>query len=302
MGRLRQRKGLLAGLCCVAVLSAWPIGKLICRKISTPGPQFGQSRAPSPSQPSLPAIYTHDFGPVKERVRLIHTFTVQNRGSVTWNIQRIESSCACTAAAAAKRPVKPGEEFRIRVGYRSPPGEGPNRQKVVVDFQNPEAPMLIFEVLAIRVRDFAASTERIAVDPVVRGKRYKRPIDVFNNTADIWSGISAAADVPWLHLTTENVSPDATRPWCKQQWLIWAAIDSKKLGLGKHNGTVSIRPGLGARTENKSLTVAVDASVAPGLQVIPSQFFLGDSRPTKSATFRYSCSSHHHRIRPTGPA
>lgn len=62
----------------------------------------------------------HDFGKVEEKVGTITTeFTFTNVGNAPFIINRIQTSCGCTAADYPKKPVLPGQKGSIKISYNT---------------------------------------------------------------------------------------------------------------------------------------------------------------------------------------
>jgi hypothetical protein len=61
----------------------------------------------------------HDFGKVKQGDVLTYEFVFKNQGDATLEVNRVETSCGCTAALVSAKKVKPGEEGRIKATFDS---------------------------------------------------------------------------------------------------------------------------------------------------------------------------------------
>lgn len=57
----------------------------------------------------------HDFGNVQQDQTLVHDFLVQNTGTEELVIEKISTSCGCTAAIPSDRVVPPGGSTTLRV-------------------------------------------------------------------------------------------------------------------------------------------------------------------------------------------
>jgi len=67
---------------------------------------------------------TYDFGKVKQGEVLTHEFVFKNAGPDALVVERVETSCGCTAALASEKEIGPGKEGKIKVsmdthGYAS---------------------------------------------------------------------------------------------------------------------------------------------------------------------------------------
>ncbi len=57
----------------------------------------------------------HDFGKVKQGEVLTHEFEFTNGGTDTLVVERVETTCGCTAALVSEKEVKPGKAGKIKV-------------------------------------------------------------------------------------------------------------------------------------------------------------------------------------------
>ncbi len=57
----------------------------------------------------------HDFGKVKQADVLTQEFVFKNEGDATLVVERVETTCGCTAALASADKIGPGKEGRIKV-------------------------------------------------------------------------------------------------------------------------------------------------------------------------------------------
>jgi len=60
---------------------------------------------------------THDFGKVKQGEVLAHEFVFKNEGDEDLVIERVETTCGCTAALLSAQRIEPGREGRIKTTF-----------------------------------------------------------------------------------------------------------------------------------------------------------------------------------------
>lgn len=65
-----------------------------------------------------------DFGRTKQGKSLTHVFKFTNTGTSLLKIERVTSSCGCTAALVSKESLRPGEEGEIKVTFNTTGYEG----------------------------------------------------------------------------------------------------------------------------------------------------------------------------------
>ena len=88
------------------------------------GKSGSSSDSTQPSQPKRATTTiewltgtTHDFGVYKERETKTFSFVFRNTGTIPFAIDSVKTSCGCTSAQYAKKPVLPGKTDTIHVSY-----------------------------------------------------------------------------------------------------------------------------------------------------------------------------------------
>ena len=79
---------------------------------AAPGSASGKARAAFKAT-------SHDFGKIKQGDILTYEFVFTNAGDTTLVIDRVETTCGCTAALASANRIPPGEEGRIKATFNS---------------------------------------------------------------------------------------------------------------------------------------------------------------------------------------
>lgn len=73
------------------------------------------------AQPAKPrAVFketTHDFGQVKQGDVVSHEFVFKNDGGAPLVIDRVETTCGCTAALVSDKTIAPGKEGKIKTTF-----------------------------------------------------------------------------------------------------------------------------------------------------------------------------------------
>lgn len=59
----------------------------------------------------------HDFGKVKQGEVLVHEFVFKNEGDEPLVVERVETTCGCTAALLSEQKVEPGLEGRVKATF-----------------------------------------------------------------------------------------------------------------------------------------------------------------------------------------
>jgi hypothetical protein len=78
-----------------------------------------------------------NFGKVKQGEVLSHEFVFTNEGDATLVIQKVSTSCGCTAALVSADKIPPGKEGRIEIKFDTRGYGGPVNKLVYVDSNDP---------------------------------------------------------------------------------------------------------------------------------------------------------------------
>ena len=78
-----------------------------------------------------------DFGRVKQGQILTHSFLFTNEGDVPLVIQRVTTSCGCTAALVSKKKIAPGKEGEIKATLNTRGYEGHVSKYIYVESNDP---------------------------------------------------------------------------------------------------------------------------------------------------------------------
>ena len=89
-----------------------------------------------------------DFGAVKKGEIVSHDFQVKNDSGRTLTIKNVTTSCGCTASAAKKSVLEPGESTEVAVKFNSKGYSGQVSQFVYVNTDDPDNPTLKFTIRA----------------------------------------------------------------------------------------------------------------------------------------------------------
>ena len=73
------------------------------------------------AQPAKPrAVFketTHDFGQVKQGDVVTHEFVFKNAGGAPLLVEKVETTCGCTAALVSEKKIAPGKEGKIKTTF-----------------------------------------------------------------------------------------------------------------------------------------------------------------------------------------
>ena len=88
----------------------------------------------------------HDFGTILQGENVRHVFTFTNRGDVPLNIEKVSSSCGCTAALSSAKTLAPGESGEIQTSFDSTRFRGQVNKTVYLYTNDPAQPMVQLQI------------------------------------------------------------------------------------------------------------------------------------------------------------
>ncbi len=105
---------------------------------------------------------TWDFGKIKQGEVASHEFVFTNEGDDTLTIEKVSTSCGCTAALASDRSIPPGKEGKIQVRFDSRGYGGQVAKIVYVQSNDPKEPQ---RPLEIKAEVEVPPSAKIEIDP-----------------------------------------------------------------------------------------------------------------------------------------
>ncbi len=206
----------------------------------------------------------HDFGNATEGDKLTYVFKVKNSGTGPLLIDRVTTSCGCTAAVLKNKEVLPGGEGQIEVTFDTNRRGGDNHKTITVfsnDPSNPRAELEIranVETLLTLVPAFVRLNPELGQQQVTEswlaGKlKDQAKLKILETTGDSEVSVELA----------EKKLEDGSR-----QQGVRFKVSGKKVGFG--NGNTTLETGL---PKPDKLQIGFHWTVAGNIQVVPAQLY-----------------------------
>lgn len=112
---------------------------------------------------------TYNFGSVPEGTKVAHSFDFRNEGNANLLIQRVVSTCGCTAAASTTEPVAPGANGNVKLEFNTTGFSGEKTKTVRVFSNDPDHPEVELSLVGIVESEATIEPARLAFDELVRG-------------------------------------------------------------------------------------------------------------------------------------
>ena len=104
------------------------------------------AEAPVPAPPAAPRIAVEpaafDFGRVVPQRTLHRQFSIRNFGSADLDVEKVTTTCGCTAALLDHKVVKPGGSAALRVSFETRNYSGKVTRSVLIKSNDPARPTL----------------------------------------------------------------------------------------------------------------------------------------------------------------
>lgn len=109
---------------------------------------FGCLKEPTREIAQGPDPFLWDFGRVKAGKILYHTFVLKNDTKGRLIVKNISTSCGCTVSKINKKAIEPKESSLIKVKFKTKGYLGVTKQRVYVQTNNFDNPVVVFTVQA----------------------------------------------------------------------------------------------------------------------------------------------------------
>lgn len=140
----------------------------------------------------------YDFGSVPQGQNVRHTFQFTNTGDEPLVIDKVRSSCGCTAALISAEVLQPGETGELKANFDSARFRGEVDKTIYLYSNDPLNRVLKFSVKG-EVRElFGLTPRQVDFGPVQPGHQVTRTVTLTSRLAEDLQTISAQTTSPQL--------------------------------------------------------------------------------------------------------
>jgi hypothetical protein len=200
-------------------------------------------------------VLEHNFGTVFQGESVRHVFTFSNRGDTPLTIEKVSSSCGCTAALASAKVLAPGESGEVQASFDSTRFRGAVSKTVYLYTNDPVQPMVQLQIkgdvqvevaLAPQQVNFGTvapkRTVKSTVNLISQGNREVRLDGLETTSPELVARLSAAVIPPGGKVTVElTLTPKPGNPRFSGYVLLKAA------GVISHDLRIPVYAELGER-------------------------------------------------------
>ena len=111
-----------------------------------------------------------DFGEAPQGETVRHTFSFSNQGDEPLNIEKVKSSCGCTAALLSAKTLAPGESGELQANFDSTRFSGAVTKTISLYSNDPTQPVMQLQVKGIVREALSVVPAQINLGAVTTGK------------------------------------------------------------------------------------------------------------------------------------
>ncbi|MBN1458407.1 MAG: DUF1573 domain-containing protein [Armatimonadetes bacterium] len=120
----------------------------------------------------------YDFGTMYQNEEVTHAFAFQNIGTGLLKIEKVKSSCGCTAALPKKRELAPGEETTLNVTFKSGNMRDRVTKHIYIDTNDAVEPRATLNITATIRVEVEVSPSGVYVGSLEVGEKAERSIEI----------------------------------------------------------------------------------------------------------------------------
>lgn len=203
--------------------------------------------APSLAGPRIEAAeQSYSFGDIYQGEKASHAFRFTNSGDAPLVIDKVRSSCGCTAVMVSKGTLQPGETGEVRATFDSTRFRGPVSKKIYISSNAAAQQNFEFQLSATVREVIALAPHMVSAGPLPAGKEYSVDVVLHNR----WTG---------------PVTITAVESGLEQ---LQTRLERETLGSDeKSRLTLSITPGKELRRLNSYVILKTDNPLLPEIRI-----------------------------------
>lgn len=122
----------------------------------------------------------HDFGTIYQGENVRHAFSFSNSGNAPLTIEKVSSSCGCTAALASAKTLAPGESGEIQTSFDSTRFRGAVSKTVYLYTNDPAQPMMQLHLNGKVQEEVALDPQMVNFGTVAPKRTVKSTVNLTN--------------------------------------------------------------------------------------------------------------------------
>lgn len=128
------------------------------------------------------AVY--DFGSVPQGEKVLHTFILTNIGDAPLNVNKVRSSCGCTAALLSSGNLPPGEKGELSASFDSGRFRGQVAKTIYLYSNDPVSPVAQLKIKGEVLELFSLEPRQVNFGAVKLGQQVESKVSLTNRTGE----------------------------------------------------------------------------------------------------------------------
>ena len=221
------------------------------------------------------SVLEHDFGEIAQGDKPSFDFVLKNTGKADLTIDRVQTSCGCTAAVSGKKLVPPGDEGMISVTFNSAGRQGAFDKAIHVYTNDPAKPDVQLHIRGAIITPFKADPPFIGLGRIPAGKPLTRELRVSRGGFDHDVEIVNIEHGQWI-------STEAVGSVVKKEEAVLIKINVLETApVGPLNDQIRI---IFKDPAARPLTVSLSGIVEGPIRVIPARLNFFVNKPLEELT------------------
>lgn len=125
-----------------------------------------------------------DFGEAPQRDSVVHIFKFVNTGDETLRIEKVRSTCGCTAALLSSKLIPPGGKGEIKAVFKTGSFKGKVTKRIKVHTNDPDDPLVTLAITGRVKTGIYMSEDRIFFGNVPQGEKVSTEIILLPDEGD----------------------------------------------------------------------------------------------------------------------
>ena len=150
-----------------------------------------------------------DFGTMYQNEKVSHDFVYRNAGKGPLRIEKVKTSCGCTAAEPSHREILPGQQGTLSVTFSSGHFRDRVTKLVYVDTNDPEEPRVTLTITGVVKMEVQVTPISIYVGQMKLGAKAVRSVDILPVEVSKFKLLGTRATGPAIEVVrTESIKKD----------------------------------------------------------------------------------------------
>lgn len=217
------------------------------------------------------------FGTVKQGTPVEANFEINNSGGEVLKIEKIYSSCGCTAAMVNSETIAPGAKTNLKITFDTTGFSGKKAKTVRIFTNDPKQSSLLFTLEGEIKSDISLSIQKLNFGDIEKGQErvLKFSVATDKNSAVVFKETSSRS--PYLELDSQEIQDS------NQRVLLINVKLKSTLPVGLFRDRIVIKSN---STLNPVINLAVFARVQGDLKINPNILSLGLIEPAIKSVYK----------------